>query len=115
MLVQLQLPGHAVGTVKLAGGHHLTDAFCSFKWSTCGHTESHLESFFAGLQITMSTNHFGPWLLTKLLLENVKSAAPSRIIYQGASGESMAKLNWDDLKCAAFACSACLTKILTIS
>ncbi|KAK9861824.1 hypothetical protein WJX84_007134 [Apatococcus fuscideae] len=51
-----------------------------------------------GFEITMQTNHFGPFLLTKLLTKNVASAAPSRIIYQAASGESMATLNWDDLE-----------------
>ncbi|KAK9838928.1 hypothetical protein WJX74_006078 [Apatococcus lobatus] len=51
-----------------------------------------------GFEITMQTNFFGPRLFTKLLTENVRSATPSRIIWQAASGESMAKLNWDDLK-----------------
>lgn len=54
------------------------------------------------LQMTMQTNHFGPFLFTQLLLENVKAAAPSRIIWQAASGESMTSINWDDLKCGSF-------------
>ena len=56
------------------------------------------QHFTVVMQITMQTNHFGPFLLTKLLTKNVASAAPSRIIYQAASGESMATLNWDDLE-----------------
>ncbi|KAK9798541.1 hypothetical protein WJX73_001218 [Symbiochloris irregularis] len=51
-----------------------------------------------GFEVTMATNHFGPFLFTHLLLDDLKASKPSRIVYHGASGESMAKVDWDDLK-----------------
>lgn len=52
-----------------------------------------------GLERTFATNHMAYFLLTRLLLDRVKAAAPSRIVsvasdaHRGASG-----VTWDDLQ-----------------
>ena len=53
------------------------------------------------VQITMKTNHFGPVLLTLLLLDVVKKSAPSRLIWVGSPAEAFGSPDWSDLKCDA--------------
>ena len=53
------------------------------------------------MQITTKTNHFGPVLLTLLLLDVVKKSAPSRLIWVGSPAEAFGSPDWSDLKCAA--------------
>ncbi|KAK7067618.1 Retinol dehydrogenase 12 [Halocaridina rubra] len=51
-----------------------------------------------GLELTMATNHFGPFLLTNLLLDTMKKSAPSRVINVSSIGHTCCKqLPWDDL------------------
>lgn len=54
------------------------------------------------MQITTKTNHFGPVLLTLLLLDVVKKSAPSRLIWVGSPAEAFGSPDWSDLKCATF-------------
>ncbi|XP_063824294.1 retinol dehydrogenase 11-like [Ostrinia nubilalis] len=50
-----------------------------------------------GLLLDMQTNHFGPFLLTSLLLPLLKSSAPSRIVNVSSMAYSFAKLDLDNL------------------
>ena len=44
------------------------------------------------------TNVFGPAYLTHLLLDQLKAAAPSRIVWVSSQLEAVGTLNWDDLR-----------------
>jgi NAD(P)-dependent dehydrogenase (short-subunit alcohol dehydrogenase family) len=50
-----------------------------------------------GIQSTMAVNYFAPFLLTQLLLEALKSGAPSRVVNVSSSGHFGAKLDPNDL------------------
>lgn len=50
-----------------------------------------------GLLIEMQTNHFGPFLLTNLLLPLLKSSAPSRIINVSSAAHNFGHLDFSDL------------------
>ncbi|XP_039291949.1 retinol dehydrogenase 13 [Nilaparvata lugens] len=50
-----------------------------------------------GLNVLMQINHFGPFLLTNLLLDLVKKSAPSRIIFTSSVVNIFAKLDFDNL------------------
>lgn len=51
-----------------------------------------------GLEATMATNHYAPFLLTHLLLDMLKASAPSRIINVSSEGHRLAKLDFGDLQ-----------------
>ncbi len=51
-----------------------------------------------GIEMTLALNHLSYFLLTDLLLEPLKSGAPSRIINVSSSAHSKAKMDFDDLQ-----------------
>ncbi|XP_067014835.2 retinol dehydrogenase 12 [Anabrus simplex] len=50
-----------------------------------------------GLELTMQVNHFGPFLLTVLLLDLLKKSAPARIIMVSSMLHTRGKLDLEDL------------------
>ncbi|XP_031351683.1 retinol dehydrogenase 12-like [Photinus pyralis] len=53
-----------------------------------------------GLSLSMQVNHFGPFLLTILLLGLLKISSPSRIVMVSSEASRIAKLNVADLNAA---------------
>ncbi|MHA2035813.1 MAG: SDR family oxidoreductase [Promethearchaeota archaeon] len=52
-----------------------------------------------GFEMNFAVNHFGPFLLTNLLLDVLKKSSPSRIVNVSSAAHRMAKLDFDDLQC----------------
>jgi len=50
-----------------------------------------------GHELSFQTNHLGHFLLTELLLEPLKAAAPSRIVILSSRAHDRGNLDWDDL------------------
>jgi NAD(P)-dependent dehydrogenase (short-subunit alcohol dehydrogenase family) len=53
-----------------------------------------------GLEEQLAVNHLAPFLLTQLLLDAVKAAAPSRIVVVASQVEARGRLDFDDLQLA---------------
>lgn len=49
-----------------------------------------------GIELTMATNHYGPFLLTHLLIDLLKKSAPSRIVVVASSLYRLASFNLDN-------------------
>jgi NAD(P)-dependent dehydrogenase (short-subunit alcohol dehydrogenase family) len=50
-----------------------------------------------GLELTWAVNHLAPFLLTKLLIERLKSSAPARVITTSSDAHKGARIPFDDL------------------
>jgi NAD(P)-dependent dehydrogenase (short-subunit alcohol dehydrogenase family) len=52
-----------------------------------------------GLGVTLATNHLGPFLLTNLLLDQLKQSAPARVITVSSDRHTQLRsIPWDDLE-----------------
>jgi len=51
-----------------------------------------------GIELTLTTNHLGPFLLTNLLLDLLEKGAPSRIINVSSAIHKWGKIDLDDLQ-----------------
>ena len=51
-----------------------------------------------GLEYTFALNHLAYFLLTNLLLDVLKTSAPSRVVNVSSAASASAKMNWDDLQ-----------------
>ncbi len=51
-----------------------------------------------GLESTFATNYLGPFLLTNLLLDLLKSSAPSRVVNVTSDAHHGARINFEDLQ-----------------
>jgi NAD(P)-dependent dehydrogenase (short-subunit alcohol dehydrogenase family) len=54
-----------------------------------------------GLELTWAVNHLAPFLLTKLLIERLKSSAPARVITTSSDAHKGARIPFDDLDARA--------------
>lgn len=50
-----------------------------------------------GIELTMATNHYGPFLLTHLLIDLMKKSGPSRIVVVASELYRLASVNLDNL------------------
>jgi retinol dehydrogenase 12 len=58
----------------------------------------HRESTPEGLDLSLATNHLGPFLLTNELLPLLRASAPSRIVNVASEAHKFGKLRLDDLQ-----------------
>lgn len=50
------------------------------------------------LQLTVGTNHFGPFFLTHALMDKLKDSRQSRVVWTTSSAEVMNDIDFDDLE-----------------
>jgi NAD(P)-dependent dehydrogenase (short-subunit alcohol dehydrogenase family) len=67
-----------------------------------------------GLGVTMATNHLGPFLLTNLLLDQLKQSAPARVVTVASDRHTRQRsIPWEDLE-PGHDCSYVASKLLNL-
>jgi NAD(P)-dependent dehydrogenase (short-subunit alcohol dehydrogenase family) len=66
--------------------------------NNAGVLQQHREENTEGREITWAINHLGPFLLTNLLLDAIKAAAPARIITVSSIAHRRGQINFEDLE-----------------
>jgi NAD(P)-dependent dehydrogenase (short-subunit alcohol dehydrogenase family) len=66
------------------------------------HNAGYAETFIKnksedGIELTMATNHYGPFLLTHLLIDLLKKSAPCRIVIVASEYYRFTRINLDNL------------------
>src|SRR5579862_7338491 len=51
-----------------------------------------------GLETTFAVNHLAPFLLTHLLLDQLKASAPARIVNVSSGAHTAGRINWQDVQ-----------------
>ena len=51
-----------------------------------------------GLERSLALNHLGPFLLTRLLIDRLKSSAPARVVTVSSRGHAKGRIDFDDLQ-----------------
>lgn len=91
-LSSMQSIRHAAETLKITFPHmdvlvnNAGAIFDSLQWTSEGYEK------------TFATNHLSYFLLTHLLLENLKAAPQARIVNMASRMSNSGRLNWDDLQ-----------------
>jgi NAD(P)-dependent dehydrogenase (short-subunit alcohol dehydrogenase family) len=66
--------------------------------NNAGLTQSRRTETPEGFELTLAVNHLAPFLLTNLLLDLLKSSAPTRIITVASEARRHAEIDFDDLQ-----------------
>ena len=85
-----------VGLLREAGLPPLYGIICNAGMQNVGTPQKTVE----GYETTFAVNHLGPFLLTELLLDQIKNSSPARIVNVSSTAHSSAKrgLDFDDLQ-----------------
>jgi retinol dehydrogenase 12 len=82
--------------------------------NNAGVAKFHRELTPDGLGVTFATNHLGPFLLTNLLLDQLKKSAPARVVTVSSDRHKQQRsIPWDDLEHRR-ECSYKASKLLNI-
>ena len=83
---------------RVAG--ELNDAYAKIHvlLNNAGVLQRHREINAEGRELTWAINHLGPFLLTNLLLDHIKAAAPARIVNVASAAHKSGHINFEDLE-----------------
>ena len=66
--------------------------------NNAGVLRRHREVNAEGREMTWAINHLGPFLMTNLLLDHIKAAAPARIVNVASTAHKSGHINFEDLE-----------------